>query len=67
VTTTVIVPTHVGGSQLERLLDSLARQTVTSRTIVVDNAAPEGVAALVARHEFAEHLRSRGQSRGRAE
>jgi GT2 family glycosyltransferase len=54
---TVIVPTHVGGSLLERLLDSLARQTTTSRTIVVDNAAPAGVAELVARHEFAEHLR----------
>jgi GT2 family glycosyltransferase len=53
----VVVPTHVGGPQLERLLDSLARQTVTSRTIVVDNDAPEGVAELVARHEFAEHLR----------
>jgi N-acetylglucosaminyl-diphospho-decaprenol L-rhamnosyltransferase len=57
VNATVIVPTHVGGAQLERLLDSLARQTVISRTIVVDNAAPEGVAELVARHEFAERLR----------
>ncbi len=54
---TVIVPTHVGGPQLERLLESLARQTVTSRTIVVDNAAPEGVAGLVALHDFAERLR----------
>lgn len=55
--TTVIVATRLGGSRLERLLDSLARQTVSSRTIVVDNAAPEGVAELVARHAFAEHLR----------
>jgi N-acetylglucosaminyl-diphospho-decaprenol L-rhamnosyltransferase len=54
---TVIVPTHVGGRQLGRVLDSLARQTAISRTIVVDNAAPEGVAELVARHDFAEHLR----------
>jgi GT2 family glycosyltransferase len=57
VNATVIVPTRLGGARLERLLDSLARQTVTSRTIVVDNAAPEGVAELVARHELAEHLR----------
>jgi GT2 family glycosyltransferase len=56
-TATVVVPTRIGGSQLERLLDSLAGQTVVSRTIVVDNAAPPGVAELVARHEFAEHLR----------
>lgn len=53
----VIVPTHRAGARLERVLDSLARQTVQSRTIVVDNAAPEGVAALVARYGFAEHLR----------
>jgi GT2 family glycosyltransferase len=53
----VIVPTRRAGARLERLLDSLARQTVRSRTIVVDNAAPEGVAELVARHDFAEHLR----------
>jgi GT2 family glycosyltransferase len=57
VNATVIVPTRLGGARLERLLDSLARQTVRSRTIVVDNAAPEGVAELVAHHEFAEHLR----------
>ena len=54
---TIIVPTRLAGARLERLLDSLARQTVPSRTIVVDNAAPEGVAEMVARHEFAEHLR----------
>jgi GT2 family glycosyltransferase len=55
---TVIVPTHLGGPRLERLLESLAAQTTPARTIVVDNAAPEGrVAPLVARHEFAEHLR----------
>jgi len=57
VNATVIVPTRLGGSRLELLLESLAQQTVTSRTIVVDNAAPAGVAELVARHEFAEHLR----------
>jgi GT2 family glycosyltransferase len=57
VSATVVVPTRRAGARLERLLDSLARQTVPSRTIVVDNAAPEGVAELVARHEFAEHLR----------
>jgi GT2 family glycosyltransferase len=54
---TVVVPTRLGGARLARLLDSLARQSVRARTIVVDNAAPEGVAELVARHEFAEHLR----------
>jgi N-acetylglucosaminyl-diphospho-decaprenol L-rhamnosyltransferase len=57
VNATVIVPTRLGGSRLERLLDSLAHQTMQARTIVVDNAAPEGVAELVERHEFAEHLR----------
>jgi N-acetylglucosaminyl-diphospho-decaprenol L-rhamnosyltransferase len=54
---TVVVATHLGGARLERLLDSLATQTRTARTIVVDNASPAGVADLVARHEFAEHLR----------
>jgi GT2 family glycosyltransferase len=54
---TIVVPTRLGGSRLARLLDSLARQSVPSRAIVVDNAAPEGVAELVAQHDFAEHLR----------
>jgi GT2 family glycosyltransferase len=54
---TVVVPTRLGGERLGRLLDSLARQTAVSRTIVVDNAAPAGVAKLVGRHDFAEHLR----------
>lgn len=55
---TVIVPTHLGGPRLARLLTSLAGQTAPARTIVVDNAAPEdSVAPLVARHPFAEHLR----------
>lgn len=55
---TAIVPTHLGGRRLARLLDSLAAQTTPARTIVVDNDAPEGsVAPLVARHDFAEHLR----------
>jgi hypothetical protein len=54
---TVVVATHLGGARLERLLDSLAAQTLQARTIVVDNASPGGVAALVAPHEFAEQLR----------
>lgn len=54
---TVVVATRLGGARLERLLDSLAAQTQRARTIVVDNASPDGVAELVARHEFAEQLR----------
>lgn len=54
---TVLVATQLGGARLERLLDSLAAQTRPSRTIVVDNASPDGVAGLVARHGFAEQLR----------
>ena len=54
---TVVVPTHLGGARLERLLDSLAVQTQPARTIVVDNASRGHVAELVARHEFAEHFR----------
>ena len=41
VSATVVVPTRLGGDPLERLLDSLAGQSVISRTIVVDNAAPD--------------------------
>lgn len=53
----VIVPTHLGGPRLARLLESLEVQTMPARTIVVDNAAPDGsVAPLVARYEFAECL-----------
>jgi hypothetical protein len=54
---TVVVATHLGGARLERLLDSLTAQTLQVRTIVVDDASPGGVAALVAPHEFAEQLR----------
>jgi GT2 family glycosyltransferase len=54
---TVVVPTSLGGAPLEHLLDSLASQTVPSRTIVVDNATTDGVTAIVARHDFAECLR----------
>ena len=54
---TVVVPTRLGGARLERLLESLAAQTVVSRTIVVDNATADEVAPVVARHEFAEVLR----------
>jgi GT2 family glycosyltransferase len=57
VSATVVVPTRLGGARLERLLDSLAAQTVVSRTIVVDNATTDGVDAVVARHEFAECVR----------
>lgn len=56
-TATVAVATSLGGPRLGRLLDSLAAQTQPARTIVVDNAAPAGVAQLVARYELAEHLR----------
>lgn len=52
---TVVIPTHLGGRRLERVLASLANAPV--RTIVVDNAGPDGIAEIVARHDFAEHLR----------
>jgi N-acetylglucosaminyl-diphospho-decaprenol L-rhamnosyltransferase len=54
-TATVVIPTHLGGLRLERVLDSLAMTPV--RTIVVDNAGPDDVAESVRRHDFAEHLR----------
>jgi GT2 family glycosyltransferase len=54
-TPTVVVPTHLGGRRLERVLDSLA--TAPVRTIVVDNAGPAEIGEIVARHDFAEHLR----------
>jgi len=56
-TATVVVPTHLGGRRLERVLDSLAEQTAPARTIVVDNAGPSDVTEIVGRHDFAEHLR----------
>ncbi len=37
-TATVIVPT-LGGKRLERMLDSLAGQSVAHQTIVVDNGS----------------------------
>jgi N-acetylglucosaminyl-diphospho-decaprenol L-rhamnosyltransferase len=40
----VVVPT-VGGPRLERVLDSLAAQTVDHRVIVVDDGSPAGVGA----------------------
>jgi GT2 family glycosyltransferase len=56
------------------VLDSLAAQSVPVRTIVVDNAGPADVAEIVARHDFAEHLRleenvgfGRAVNRGAAE
>jgi N-acetylglucosaminyl-diphospho-decaprenol L-rhamnosyltransferase len=58
VSATVIVPTVLGGPRLARLLESLAAQTSPVHTIVVDNGAPfDSVIPLLARHEFAEHLR----------
>lgn len=54
-TATVLIPTHLGGPRLERVLESLAVEPV--RTIVVDNAGPADVAEIVGRHDFAEHLR----------
>lgn len=54
-TATVVVPTHLGGRRLERVLGSLAADPV--RTIVVDNAGPADVAEIVGRHDFAEHIR----------
>lgn len=54
----VIVPTVLGGPRLERLLDSLARQTTVAPTIVVDNASRgDEVEKLVARYEFAQRVR----------
>jgi GT2 family glycosyltransferase/glycosyltransferase involved in cell wall biosynthesis len=44
--TTVIVPTVLGGERLERMLGSLAVQSVAHQTIVVDNGSPAGAVAL---------------------
>ena len=47
---TVVVPT-LGAERLERLLDSLAAQTLAHQTIVVDNGSGDGaVRALCERH-----------------
>jgi GT2 family glycosyltransferase len=53
---TLIVPSQApAGGRLDRLLDSLAEQTVEHETIVVDNASPGGaVAATSSRYGFAE-------------
>ncbi|MEZ5074396.1 MAG: glycosyltransferase [Solirubrobacterales bacterium] len=56
---TVIVPSQApAGGRLDRLLDSLADQTVEHETIVIDNASPGGsVAATCGRYPFAEPIR----------
>jgi len=56
---TVIVPSQApAGGRLDRLLDSLALQTVEQETIVIDNASPGGsVSASAARYGFAEAVR----------
>ena len=53
---TVIVPSQApAGGRLDRLLDSLAAQTVEHETIVVDNASPGGaVDATCSRYPFAD-------------
>jgi GT2 family glycosyltransferase len=53
---TVIVPSQApAGGRLERLLDSLAGQTVSHETIVIDNASAGGaVTETSARYDFAE-------------
>lgn len=52
----MIVPSQApAGGRLDRLLDSLAAQTVPHETIVIDNASPGGsVTATAARYDFAE-------------
>ena len=46
------------GGRLDRLLDSLAEQTVAHETIVIDNASPGGsVSATGGRYDFAEVVR----------
>jgi len=53
----VVVPT-LGPARLERLLDSLADQTLAHQTIVVDNGSADGeVARLCTRYEDVEALR----------
>jgi GT2 family glycosyltransferase len=56
---TVIVPSQAPvGGRLDRLLDSLAEQTVAHETIVIDNASPGGaVSATGGRYDFAEVVR----------
>lgn len=63
---TVIVPSRGPAARLERLLDSLAAQSVEHETLVVDNASPGGeVSALCGRYPFARAIpldRNRGFS-----
>lgn len=54
----MLVASRGPASRLSRLLDSLAVQTVTHETIVVDNASPGGVVEDVcASYDFAESVR----------
>ncbi len=52
----MIVPSQApAGGRLERLLDSLAAQTIAHETIVIDNASPGGaVTATAGRYDFAD-------------
>ena len=52
----MIVPSQApAGGRLDRLLDSLAAQTVPHETIVIDNASPGGsVAATASRYDFTD-------------
>lgn len=56
VTATVIVPSQAAaGGRLDRLLDSLAVQTVSHETIVIDNDSPgRAVSATSGRYDFTE-------------
>lgn len=56
VVATLIVPSQApAGDRLDRLLDSLAAQTVEHETIVIDNASPGGsVTSTASRYGFAE-------------
>jgi GT2 family glycosyltransferase len=56
-TATVVVPTTAGAERLPRLLRSLALQTVSHQTIVVDNGSTDGTAALLARFRDVEVIR----------
>ncbi len=56
VSATVIVPSQAtAGGRLDRLLDSLATQTVAHETIVIDNDSPGGaVGEVSSRYDFTE-------------
>ena len=54
----VIVASRGPAERLSRLLESLAAQTVTHETIVVDNASPAGIVGEVcAEYDFARSIR----------